>query len=328
MSKDLLALFLPLTIFLFGLSGAAGQQASSIPRMGILIPESSRSESQVIKGLRDELKELGYREGKQILFEIRDAKRDRNALQIMASALVNQKVDLVVTTGTRATLAAKTATSEIPIVFTHPANPVLLGLVKSMERPGVNVTGVAGLAQEMTEKRLELFREILPKLERIYIVYDSNNEFSRENFSLGEKASAKLGLQVLGYGIKSADELKATIGQIPNREGDGLFHVPDDLVEGEADFIFDTARQKKLPTMFNDAPWASRGALAAYGPSYYQMGRQAGRLAVKILRGQKPEKLPIERASKFDLVINYRTVRYLGLTISPAILKKADNIIR
>lgn len=328
MSKKLLALFLPLTVFFLGLSGAEAQQTSSISRVGILVPESRRPESQVIKGLRDELKALGYREGKNIIFEIRDAKGDRNALQLMASALVNQKVDLVLTTGTRATLAAKTATSEIPIVFTHPANPVALGLVKSMEQPGVNVTGVAGLAQEMTEKRLELFKEIIPKLQRIHIFYDSNNEFSRENFSLGEKAAAKLGLQAMGHGIKSADELKATIGQIQNKEGDALFQVADDLVESEADFIFDRAREKKLPTMFNDDLWASRGALAAYGPSYYEMGRQAGRLAVKILRGQKPEKLAIERASKFDLVINYRIVRYIGLTISPAILKKADKIIR
>jgi putative ABC transport system substrate-binding protein len=301
---------------------------ASIPRLGIIVPESSRSESQVIRGLREQLKENGYHEGINLSIVIRDAKGDRNALKSLAGTLVNQKPAAIFTTGTRASWAAKEATNEIPIIFVHPANPVSLGLVKSLERPGANMTGVAGLALQMTEKRMEIFKEIIPPMQRVHIFYDLNNEFSRSNLSVAEKAARKLGLHAVPHGIKSVDELKATFATLQVRQADTLFHMPDDLVEGEADFVFDTARQKRLPTMFHDDLWASRGALAAYGPSYYHMGRQAARLVEKILRGQKPENLSVEPAEKFQLVINYRTVKAMGLKLSPALLKKADKVIR
>ncbi|HET8564583.1 MAG TPA: ABC transporter substrate-binding protein [Candidatus Binatia bacterium] len=299
-----------------------------IPRVGILVPQMERTQSQAIKGLREELKALGYQEKKSIILETRNAKGDRGALQPAASELAAQKIDVIFTTGTRATRAAKSATGEIPIVFIHPADPVSLGLVKSMERSGTNLTGVAGLALQMTEKRLGLLKEIIPKLQRIHIFYDSNNEFSREYFALCEKAATRLGLLAVAHGIKSVDELKATMERLDKREGDAFFQIPDDLVENEVDFIFDTARQKKLPSMSNEEVWALKGAMAAYGPSHYQMGRQAAHLVDKVLKGQKPENVPIERASKFDLIINYRTANFIGVSLSPDILKRADKVIR
>ena len=297
-------------------------------RVGILVPEMERAQSQTIKGLREELKQLGYQERKSIVFETRNAKGDRGALQPAATELLAQKVDVIFTTGTRATRVAKSATGEIPIVFSHPADPVSLGLVKSMERSGTNLTGVAGLASQMTEKRLEVLKEIIPKLQRVHIFYDSNNEFSRRDFALSEKAATKLGLRVADHGIKSAEELKATIVGLERSEGDALFQVPDDLVESEANFIFDTARQKKLPTMFNEERWAIDGAMAAYGPSYYHMGRQAAQLVHKLLKGEKPENLAIDRANKYELIINYRTARFIGISLSQDILKRADKVIR
>ncbi len=130
------------------------------------------------------------------------------------------------------------------------------------------------------------------------------------------------------YPVKSSEELKNSIGTLQKKEGDVLFQVADDLVEGEADFIFETARQKGLPTMFNEEIWAIKGALAGYGPSYYEMGRQAARLADKILKGARTQDLPVEVANKFDLVINLRTARTLGLDLPREILKKADKVIR
>jgi putative ABC transport system substrate-binding protein len=297
-------------------------------RIGILIPELSRPQSQSIKGLGDELKKLGYHDRKNIYLETRNAKGDRAALQPAALDLIAQKVDVIFTTGTRATQVVKSATRDIPIVFIHPADPVPLGLVKSMEQSGANLTGVAGLALQMTEKRLGVLKEILPNLKRVFVIYDSNNKYSRDNFGLANTAAKKLALEVMAHGVKSAEELKATIGGLQNRDGDALFHIPDDLVESEADFIFDTARQKKLPTMFSEETWVIKGAMAAYGPSYYEMGRQAARLVDMIIKGTKPDTLPIQRADKFDLIVNYRTASFIGLILSRDVLKKADKVIR
>ena len=329
MIRNILAALLSALIFQLLYPGATdAQESRRIARLGVLISESGRNETQSIKGLRDGLKGLGYKEGENILLELRNAKGDRSALKSAATELVQKKVSLIFTTGTRTTEAAKAATTEIPIVFRHPADPIALGLVKSMSRPGGNVTGVAGLALEKTEKRLEITKQIVPGVRRVLLFYDANDRFSRENVVSARSAAQKLGLEVLEYGIKSADELKKSFDSLKKEPGDAFFQMPDNLVESEADFIFETARQKKLPTMFNDESWAIRGALSAYGPSYYQMGRQVALLADQILKGANPRDLPVLRAEKFDLVINYRTARVIGLAIPPETLKKADRVIR
>src|SRR3990172_3494654 len=207
------------------------QESARIASVGVLIPESLRSESQAVKGLREGLKELGYQEGKNLQIEIRDAKGNRGALKREASELVRQKVLLIFTTGTRATQAARAATSDIPIVFTHPADPVALGLVKSMARPGANVTGVAALSSQMTDRRLEILKEIAPSVRQVIIYYDSNNPYSRENFLSAKKAAGKLKLDVEDHAIKSSDEMKKSISSLQQRDGDAFFHVPDDLIE-------------------------------------------------------------------------------------------------
>lgn len=316
-----------LTTLLLVVNGIRAEEAP-IPRVGVLIPESLRAESQAVKGIREGLKEMGYREGKNIYVEVRDAKGDRAALKQQVAELVQKKVALIFTTGTRATQAATSAGNGISVIFIHPADPVALGFVKSMERPGGNVTGVAALALQKTERRLEILKEIFPKVQRITVFFDSNNPYSRENFLLAQKSATKLGLDVTSYPIKSAEELKKSLSGLQRKDGDALFHVPDDLVEAEADYIFQQARQKGLPTMFNEENWAIKGGLASYGPSYYHMGRQAAGLADKILKGAKARDLPVERGNKFDLVINFRTARTIGLSIPSEVLKRADRVIR
>ena len=304
------------------------QESARIASVGVLIPESLRSESQAVKGLREGLKELGYQEGKNLQIEIRDAKGNRGALKREAGELVRQKVLLIFTTGTRATQAARAATSDIPIVFTHPADPVALGLVKSMARPGANVTGVAALSSQMTDRRLEILKEIAPSVRQVIIYYDSNNPYSRENFLSAKKAAGKLKLDVEEHAIKSSDELKKSISSLQQRDGDAFFHVPDDLIESQVDFIIEAAREKGWPSMFSEESWVTKGGLAGYSPNYYQMGRQAARLADKILKGAKPKDLPIERAGKFDLVLNLRTANAVGISIPSETLKRADRVIR
>lgn len=328
MGKELRIFLWTATILFAGLHSAETSETPSYPRVGILIPEAGRPQTRVIQGFQEELKALGYRDQENILVQVRDGKGDRGALKPAATELVSQKVDAIVTTGTRATLLAKTSTSEIPVVFVHPADPVALGFVKSMTHPEGNVTGVAGLSQQMTGKRIEILREIYPGVQRLLIFYDQNDAFSRDNFLATEKAAIHLRLKAVAHPVKTPEEFKVSLNSIQKREGDAVFHIPDNLVEGQVNYLFEVARQKRLPTMFHGEEWVIKGALAGYGPSYYQMGRQAARLVANILKGQKPRQLPVEQVKKFDLFINYRTGYLIDFIPSREILKRADKVIR
>jgi len=325
-SRRARALLLLALVFFPGAAAAA--QAQTKTRIGVLLPELGRAQSQSLKGLHEELKRLGYVERKNLIIENRNAKGDRSALRSAADELVKNRVAAIFTTGTRATMAAASASSDVPIVFVHPGDPAAAGMVKSMSEPPRNLTGIAGFAVEKTEKRLALLKELIPELREVHIFFDSNNTFSRDNFALAQAAAKKLGLPVVEHGVKSADELKTTLNSLRTAPGSALFHVPDDLVEGEAEFIFATARQKKLPSMFNEESWAIQGATAAYGPSYLDMGRRAGVMIGRILKEPKAALPAIERAEKFDFIVNYRTANFMGMKIPPAALKKADKIIR
>jgi putative tryptophan/tyrosine transport system substrate-binding protein len=302
--------------------------AQSPAKVGILVQEMERAQSQSIKGLGDGLKSLGYQERKNLFFEIRNVKGNRAQLQPAAGELITQKVGVIFTTGSSATRAAIASTQDIPIVFVHPGDPVAAGLMKNHAERAKNLTGVAAYAAATTEQRLTLFKQIIPALQKIVVFYDGNNAFSRENFAAADAAAKKLGLQVHGYPIRSSDELKSTIAGLRTEPGAGIFQIPDDLFESESELLFDTARTKKLPTMFNEEAWAIRGALAAYGPSYLEMGQQAARLIDRIIKGEKPEALPIERASKFGVTLNYRTARFIDLSFPAEMLKKANKVIR
>jgi putative ABC transport system substrate-binding protein len=305
-----------------------GGPAPRISRIGILIPESGAGETQTIKGLRDGLKELGYIEGENLVVELQDAKGDRSALHTMAGELVRKKVDVIFTTGSRPTQAAQSATKEIPIVFRHSADPAALGFLKNMKRPEGNVTGVAAFSSYMTDKRLEILKTIVPNLRRVHIFYDSNSKYSGGNFLAAQTAATKLGLEVADHGVKTADEIKSSFDKMQIRAGDAILQISDDLVESNASFVLDGAKKVRLPTMFDQETWTTKGSLASYGPSYTLMGRQAAQLIDRLLKGAKPSDMPVQSASKFDLVINLRTANIIGLTIAPEVLSKADRIIR
>ena len=320
--------FLLAFIVLFLPATHAGAAAQTAPRIGILVQEMERSQSQAIRGLNAAFKQLGYRERTNIFFETRNVKGNRAALQPAASELLAHKVNVIFTTGTSATRAALAATTDVPIVFVHPSDPAAAGLIKSAADRPKNITGVAAYAAATTGHRLTLFKEIVPALNKILVFYDANNASSQASYKFIEAAANKLGLQVQGWGIKSSDELKTTVSALHSESGAGIFQIADDLFESESDFLFENARAKKLPTMFNEESWAIRGALAAYGPSYLDMGQRAATLIDRILKGAAPATLPIERATKFDLTLNYRTATFIGFQFSPAMLKRADKVIR
>ena len=322
------ALLLSLGFFLFGSLRSEAQQPAQIPRIGILIPEAGLHESQTVKGFRDGLKQAGYKEDETIIVDVKDVKGARLQLQGALDELVRKKVSVIFTTGTRATQAAMATTKEIPIVFRHPADPVSLGFVKDAKRPGGNVTGVAAFSLEANQKRLEVLKQIIPNLRRIHIFYDANNRFSPDNFDAAEKSAHQLKLEVLEYPVKTAREFKSSLAQMEVNPGDAIFQIADDLVESQGSVLLEEAKKRRMATMFHSEVWASKGSLAAYGPNYYEMGRQAADLVHKILKGAHPKDLAVVHAKKFDLAINLRTASSIGLKIAPEILKKADKVIR
>ena len=310
------------------LIAASAQAQTRIPRIGVLLQEMGRAQSQALKGVSAELKQLGYKERKNLFLDLRNAKGDRSALQTAAKELAATKVDAFFTTGSRATLAATAATQEIPIVFVHPGDPITAGLIKSAVDSPRNLTGVAAYAAETTEKRLALLKEIIPGLTEIHIFFDANSSFSRDNFARAEAAAKKLAIPLAAHGVKSTDELKTTLSNLNPQTGAAIFQITDDLIESEAEFIFTMSRQKKIPTMFNEESWAINGATAAYGPNYLDMGRRAGKILDLIIKGKSPAALPVERATKFDLTLNYRGAKFIGFELPAPLLKKADKVIR
>lgn len=328
MIKSKLALFFSISIFFCSASLSEPQQRLRTPRIGILIPDAGLHESQTVKGFKDGLKEAGHKEGENIILEVQDVKGARAQLQRAVNELVSKKVDIIFTTGTRATQAAMAATKEIPIVFRHPADPVSLGLVKNVNRPGGNVTGVAAFSLDANQKRLEALKQLIPNLRRIHIFYDANNRFSPDNFAAAEKSARQLKLDVIEHPVKTAKEFKSSLTQMEVNPGDAIFQIADDLVESQGSVLLEEAKKRKIATMFHAEVWASKGSLAAYGPNYYEMGRQAADIADKIIKGAHPRDLAVAHANKFDLAINLRTASSIGLKIAPEVLKKADKVIR
>ena len=328
MIKSKLALFFSVSIFFCSASLSEPQQQLRTPRIGILIPDAGLHESQTVKGFKDGLKEAGHKEGENIILEVQDVKGARAQLQRAVNELVSNKVDIIFTTGIRATQAAMAATKEIPIVFRHPADPVTLGLVKNVNRPGGNVTGVAAFSLDANQKRQEVLKQLIPNLRRIHIFYDANNRFSPDNFAAAEKSARQLKLDVIEHPVKTAKEFKSSLTQMEVNSGDAIFQIADDLVESQGSVLLEEAKKRKMATMFHAEVWASKGSLAAYGPNYYEMGRQAADLADKIIKGAHPRDLAVAHANKFDLAINLRTAGSIGLKIAPEVLKKADKVIR
>lgn len=318
------ARILPALLLFFLLSAASRASAQPLARIGVLLPELGRAQSQALKGFSESLKQLGYVERKNLVVETRNAKGDRGALPSAAKDLIARKVDAIFTTGTRASTVAADATRTLPIVFVHPGDPATAGMLKT----AANITGVAAYATEKIEKRMSLLKELMPELRELHIFFDSNNPFSRNNFAAAQGAAKNLAIPVIEHGVKSADELKSSFAGMAIAPGAALFHIPDDLVEGESEFIFANARKKKLPSMFNEESWAIAGATAAYGPSYLEMGRRAGVLIGGILKSSTGTLPAIERADRFELIVNYRGANYIGLKIPPALLKRADKVIR
>jgi putative ABC transport system substrate-binding protein len=320
------ALAVGLVVLGVGVLGGGAVTAQPVRPVRIGALTEAWGPTKGIVGFRDGLQELGYRENEHFVLGVRFTQGDTAALPAAARELVQQGVDLVLAAGADAARAARLATDRIPIVFLGGSDPVRLGLVRSFARPGGNVTGVTDLDTELTSKRLEIFKEIIPGLQKVLLPYDVEDRDTIAQLPAYRAAARNLGIALVERPLRTNDEAQATIVGLRQDHPDGVL-APRYLALNIPGFMLEATARRAIPSMFHDAHFVEQGGLASYSPSRYQAGRQAARLADRILKGAKPGDLPVEQPTKFELVINLKTAKALGLTIPQSLLQRADQVI-
>jgi putative ABC transport system substrate-binding protein len=273
------------------------------------------------------LRELGWVEGENVVFERRYAENRLERLPELAADLVRLKVDVIVATGTLAPLAAKRATSTIPIVMTGAGDPLGTGLVDSLARPGGNVTGMSLMVPELGGKRLELLKELLPRLARVAVLWNAANPYSALVFKQVQAAGTILGIEVQSLEVRQPDDFDGAFETVRRQHPDALMTVEDPLTINHRKRIADFAIGELLPTLQGFREFVAAGALMSYGANVIDLARRAAGYVDKILKGANPADLPVEQPTKFDLVINLTTAKTLGLTVPPSLLARADEVI-
>ena len=299
-------------------------QTPKAPRIGVLSP-GSPGPSRILDAFRQGLRELGYVEGQSIAMEYRFAEAKAGRLADLAAELVRLKVDVMLTINTPASQAAMNATKTIPIVFTFVADPA--PLVTSLARPGGNVTGLTTLAAELSLKRLELLKEALPGLSEVAYLWNSANPTATRFFEETERASPQVGIRLHPLGIQGPAELPNAFRVATGKHAGAVFVWEDALLLPHRTRILDLAAKHRLPAASQYREFAEAGGLLSYGPNLPEHFRRAAIHVDRILKGAKPGDLPVEQPTKFDLAVNMKTAKTLGLTIPPSLLARADQVI-
>lgn len=301
---------------------AASSQAPRVFKIGIvtdaMVPWHSTTE-----GFRDGLKEFGYRDGKNVIFEARAAQGDMTQVPQLTAELVQQKPDLLLCVSD----ACGRENRGIPMVFVQVSDPVRRGLVQSVPRPGGNITGVANLRAELTAKRLELFKGVVPSLRRVLVTYDPREKDERESVAVARSAATRLGLTLLERSMTEPLQIEPGLGELKEGGRDGVLIVQSGTNLNIPGRSLEVATSNNIPTMYPASFWSKFGALASYGPDQYAQGRQAARLGHKILTGTPPRDIPVELPDRIEFTINLKTARHLGLKVPKSILVRADRVI-
>jgi ABC-type uncharacterized transport system substrate-binding protein len=318
----LLALFLP--------AGSRAQQPAKIPRIGYLTGASLPSVSANTEAFQQGLRELGYVEGKTLVIEWRGADGNRDRQRALAAELVRLKVDVIVASSGGDTRAAREATAAIPIVMAQSDDPVAAGFIASLARPGGNITGLSTLSPETSGKRLELLKEIIPKLSRVALFGTSSSPGNSPVLNETKLAAAALGVSVQYLDVLSSKDFETAFRAAGKARADAvLWLVSGSLGRvGGRTRIAELAVKSRLPTIYDSASNVSDGGLMSYGVSLPDLHRRAAIYVDKILKGAKPAELPVEQPKKFELVINLKAAKQIGLTIPPNVLARADRVIR
>ncbi len=313
-------------LLLFSLTCSAAGQPAKPYRIGVLLPGGPQYET--LDGLRQGLKELGLREGNQYTLEIRDVEGDATVAHEGARVMERAKVSLIYALTTPVITQAKAATGHTPIVFSIGSDPVTGGLVESFAKPGGRLTGVHYLVRDLTAKRLEVLKEILPKIDRVLTYYDPANRVAAEGATLARNEAKRIGIKLIERHVSSVGELKSELHKLKTGEADAFFFTADLMVGSQSQLIIDSTKAKKLPAMFQERTLVAQGALASYGQNYREIGRLSARYVQQVLTGTQPKDLKIETVDSVELAINLQTARQLGITIPPQVLARAQKVIK
>jgi len=306
---------------------ARAQQAGKVHRIGVLETISTTLNVANFYALREGLRQLGYAEGQNLVIEYRSADGRDDRFPGLARELLALKVDVIVTRGTPAAKAVKNATSTVPVVMTASGDPVGVGLVTSLARPGGNITGLSAIVGELSPKRLELIREIVPGLARIAVLANTSNDAVRRDWARIETAARSLGVQAQLLDLRESDALGPTFDDASARRADALVVVIDAITQANQQRIVDLAMKHRLPAIYSSREFVDAGGLISYGVSYPDLYRRAATYVDKILKGTKPADLPVVQPTKFELVINLKTAKALGIEVPPTLLARADEVI-
>lgn len=318
-------------IALFGVAAvwpmvATAQQTAKLPTLGFLGSSNPSAMRPWIAAFVQRLVELGWVDGRTLAIDYRFAEGRSGRYTEIANDFVRQKVDVIVNYGTPPTKAAKEATAVIPIVFAAAADPVATGLVAGLARPGGNITGLSLQQSDIVGKKLELLGEVLGHFRKLAVAGNVVNPGSVLEIKEVTTAASKLGFDIITLGFRRAEDIAPAFDAL-NGRAEALYVSTDPLVLSNVDRINALALDARLPTVYNSKEYLASGGLLSYGPNYPDLFRHAADFVDKILRGAKPADLPVEQPTKFDLVINIRTAKALGLTIPPTLLARADEVI-
>ena len=320
---------LTLCAMLFALCySASAQQPTRIPRIGYLIAVSPSTSANRIKVFQQGLRELGYTEKNNIVIEYRYAEEKLDRLPALAAELVRTKVDIIVTAGGQATRAVKEATSTIPIVMTNDPDPVGSGFVASLAQPGGNITGLSTLAPELSGKRLELLREVVRKLSRVAIVGTSTQPGHAHAIKELELAAKGFNVQIQYLDVIDTTDIETAFRAAAKGRADGILTLTSPILRSQRIQLAELAVKNHIPAIYNDIQFVEAGGLIFYGVSFLDLDRRAATYVDKILKGAKPSDLPVEQPKKFELIINLKAAKQIGLTIPPNVLVRADRVIK
>jgi ABC-type uncharacterized transport system substrate-binding protein len=304
------------------------QQPGKVARIGYVSSSGTATSDSSFAALRQGLRDLGHIEGKNILFEYRSGEGEPDRIPVLVAELVELKVDVLFCPNLPAIDAAKHATKTIPIVMVSNVDPVELGIVHSFARPGANITGLTLQSLELSGKRLELLKEIFPKLTRVALVWNVGDQSMNLITKQIQAAAPPLGVTLQPFGVRDPNDFGGIFAKISLHPPDALFSIADRLITSQRKQILEFGVKSKIPTMFDSAPAVEAGALMSYGPSRAEVSHRAAIYVDKILKGAKPADLPVEQPTKFEFIINLKTAKQIGLTIPPNVLARADRVIK
>jgi putative tryptophan/tyrosine transport system substrate-binding protein len=326
MKKSLFEVSLCAVLLTFSFPAEA-QQAKKIPRIGFLGTSPSAIAGR-IEAFRQGMRELGYVEGKNIVIEWRYTEEKPERMSELAAELVRLKVDIIITGGPPATRAAKEATNTIPIVMTQDPDPVGNGFVASLARPGGNITGLATLRPEIRGKQLELLKEIIPKLSRVAVFGTSTAPGHAQSLREVELAAGAFGVKLQYLDVLSPKDIETTFREASKGRADAVLALNSPVLNSHRTQVADLAVKNRLPAVYGQPEFMDAGGLMYYGASYTDLFRRAATYVDKILKGAKPADLPVEQPIKFELIINLKAAKQIGLTIPPNVLVRADRVIK